>query len=516
MQTISTNYSEAPARKRRSGDKDETMKRWVAAFIAPFLQLVSSAAILTVTSGTDSTEPHSLRGAILEANRRGGNNIILILVRTNLLSIQGADENEGRTGDLDITGGRLTIIAARGTHATIDATGLGDRVFHILPRARAKFYHLIITGGASLGYASTAPPSPDGEPGGGILNEGSLLLEQCTIVGNTAGQGALGFAGNGGGIYNAGRLVLNRCLVAGNDAGTGANLCGGDGGGIYNADPATTVAISTILARNSAGSGGLDEGGFGGDGGDGGGIFNIGAMLLSQCAVAHNAGGKGADGQFPGVTGIDGLASSGGASGNGAGVYNAGRLRAVLSTISNNSCRNGGNGGSLGIGGRAGPGGSGAGLYNAGSAIAKSSQINSNSCGDGGHGGYGSVADGGDGGAGGNGGGIYNTEAALLTLTACAVTFNTGGSGGNGGNGKTYFVSVSGTAASGGAGGSGGGIFNGTNGTAILAGHTLVSRNSAGMGGQPGSFLIVGVTNIIGTTGANGTGPDLSGAFTER
>ena len=65
-----------------------------------------------ITSTQDATNATSLRGAIIEANRRGGDNMIILSSTNYLLTIQGADEDAALTGDLDITRGNLKIMAS--------------------------------------------------------------------------------------------------------------------------------------------------------------------------------------------------------------------------------------------------------------------------------------------------------------------------------------------------------------------------------------------------------------------
>ena len=69
---------------------------------------------------------------------------------------------------------------------TIDATGLGDRVFQVSSRASLTLENLKITGGtAVVGSGFFA----DGESGGAIFNEGSLTLQDCIISNNASGGG---------------------------------------------------------------------------------------------------------------------------------------------------------------------------------------------------------------------------------------------------------------------------------------------------------------------------------------
>jgi hypothetical protein len=80
--------------------------------------------------------------------------------------------------------------------------------------------------------------------GGGINNNGTLTLNECTLYGNSTQSAA------GGGIYNgyAGTLTLNQCTLSGNSSHFG--------GGIANYD--VTLIFNSIVAGNSAYSGSVD------------------------------------------------------------------------------------------------------------------------------------------------------------------------------------------------------------------------------------------------------------------
>ena len=229
----------------------------VAVVILFLFGLQAQARIYFVTDTNDTTSVTSLRGAIIDANRHGGNNTI-ILIQSGLLglirqqanhggsqpkifylTIPGADEDAARTGDLDITRGNLTIVGV-GTNVTVDATGLGDRVFQVFLRAGLTLENLTITGGTAPGngYAYIE----DGESGGAIFNAGELTLNNCVITANSSGGGnyVMGngggtSGGDGGGIYSSGILTMNKCIVAGNSSGEGVDgAYGGNGGGIKN------------------------------------------------------------------------------------------------------------------------------------------------------------------------------------------------------------------------------------------------------------------------------------------
>jgi hypothetical protein len=164
-------------------------------------ELQAQARIYVITDTSDTTKVTSLRGAIIDANRHGGNNTIMLGQQrrrlTYRLTLSGADEDAARTGDLDITRGNLTITGT-GLSVVIDATGLGDRVFQVSSNARLTLLNLTIKGGTAAGS----------EQGGAIFNSGTLSIQNCSIVGNLSGNGGFSVIGfglpgaDGGGIYN--------------------------------------------------------------------------------------------------------------------------------------------------------------------------------------------------------------------------------------------------------------------------------------------------------------------------
>ena len=186
------------------------------------------ARTFVVRNTQDTTDEKSLRAATIAANRRGGNNTILLAKGTYRLTIPGPDEDAARSGDLDTTGGRLAIVGVSAAKVIIDASGSGDRVFHVLPGAQLILADVTISGGAA----------PGGESGGGVFNAGHLRLQRCVVRSNYTTTGAGGFVGgtggHGAGIYNTGGLTLDRCMVSENAT------AGGGGGGV---DP--NVAGST-------------------------------------------------------------------------------------------------------------------------------------------------------------------------------------------------------------------------------------------------------------------------------
>jgi hypothetical protein len=475
----------------------------VGLFVFLLFSLHCSARIFVVTDTNDTISAHSLRGAILEANRRGGQNTIILGGAHSLrqrsvlwiyhLTIPGADEGAGLTGDLNITRGDLTITSPE--IAEIDATHLGDRIFNVSPRARLTLQNLYIIGGNAAGnnYGTNA----DGESGGAIYNEGELSLVNCTLINSSSGNAqnpnlmflTPGNGGNGGSIYNSGLLSMSKCTVAGNRCGMGSD---------------------------SAWSG------VGGTGGNGGAIYNAGQMNLSQCNISDNLSGWGAGATSEpiaiydnggtieiNVFGIVGVA--GGNGGDGGGIYNAGQCNINFSTVGDNICGfggfgSGGNGGGLGA-----MGGNGGGIYNSGKLDFNTCTISGNFCGNGGIGGFGDYGGNGtNGGAGGNGGGIYN--GGVFTSTSSTIAFNLTGAGGVGGNSSPFNLGTFPPPGIGGQGGSGGGVFNDAEAANVVLRNTLIASNAANVGGVGGTDVIL--TNDVATSGPDGTGFDLAGGFT--
>src|SRR5882724_6453725 len=65
----------------------------------------SNGSVFFITNGQDTTSAGSLRGSIIAANARGGNNTIVLNSGIYSLRIAGADEDNSFTGDLDVTAG---------------------------------------------------------------------------------------------------------------------------------------------------------------------------------------------------------------------------------------------------------------------------------------------------------------------------------------------------------------------------------------------------------------------------
>ncbi|MGZ0170505.1 MAG: beta strand repeat-containing protein, partial [Planctomycetales bacterium] len=168
--------------RRFDGDGDGTSTVDIGAFESG-LTVNSFLDTVDVNPGDRSSADldgnSTLRAAIMEANSQPGADSIVLLPGTYRLTIAGQDENDTRSGDLDITE-TLTIIGAGDGSTIIDAAGL-DRAFHVIA-------------GASLNLMGVTVINGDADLGGAILNQGVINIENSTITNSSARLG--------GGIYN--------------------------------------------------------------------------------------------------------------------------------------------------------------------------------------------------------------------------------------------------------------------------------------------------------------------------
>ncbi len=205
------------------------------------LALNGRAASLVVTNTADSG-PGSLRAVAAGANPG------------STITFAGALSGEiifETNGTIDLT--NSVTIDASALPGGIQINGRGtNTVFTVASGVTAVLNALTITNGYSNGN------------GGGIVNNGTLTLNECTLAGNTDPDDF------GAGLFNGGTATLNECTLAGN---SGPNVggaaiynndtltlkectlsgnSGGFGGGIYNDEGGTVTILNTIIAGNSA------------------------------------------------------------------------------------------------------------------------------------------------------------------------------------------------------------------------------------------------------------------------
>ncbi len=249
-----------------------------AALVLVSMRITSDGAVTVCSAGCDFM---TIQDAIDDSDTHAGDVINIadaihtesgILVNKDVI-IQGQ-------------GSENTIVQA---HADVDEAT--ERVFSITTGAVVTIRKMTIRHGN---------PSSEPQSGGGVRNEGELMIEE-SIIGHNKGSA-------GGGIFNDGGLTLVNCAVSSNTA------TGGDtymecntGGGIKNMGGVVTLINSTVSDNTAQGKGGGLH------------ISCLGTLVLVNSTVSGNS------------TTYDG-----------GGVYINGVGEFTNSTIVDNSAHNGG------------------------------------------------------------------------------------------------------------------------------------------------------------------------------
>ncbi len=429
-------------------------------------------------------------------------------------------------GELDLSDADSLSIQSDGGPATIDAQG-ASRVFSIAAGSVVTLEGLLITGGSA--------PDPNTGSGGGIANDGTATITDCTFSGNSAG-----FVG--GGLYNSGlaTATVSDCDFEGNTSTYGAgfnnqgaatvtggvfrnNTASGNSGGLDNIG--TVSVYGTLFEANSAASYGGAVNVYGGF------VGSPGTTLLQECTFRNNtsnyvAGGvqisettgtvidcifEGNSAQFGGGLSNSGTTTiTGGAfrnntaSGNGAGIESIGTVT-IIGTLVEQNTSSGYGGGVHAYGGFAGSPGvltitdatirgnsaqyGGGVSFEEDQASITGTQITENSAT--------------------YGGGVYNRDGDW-SMDSSAVEFNTavyvGGGLLNDGNGNAT-ISGSSFANNTAQYGAGGGIFN-AYGDSMTVTDVTVAGNVASNGGGISNFGTISVEQsaLSGNTGLYGGG----------
>jgi len=186
-----------------------------------------SATTITLTNGGLTLPANTtLTGPALNS---GGANV------TNLVTVDGGGNSNQSSS---------TVFTVTGTGTAINT--------------------LTISGGWTP-WNNGNPPS-----GGGILNSGSLTLNDSTVTNN-------GTIASGGGIYNTGTLTVVGSTIAGNAASVNGP---GNGGGIDNESNGTLTVINSTIANNTTRNG------------RGSGVaVGSGTATFTNSTISANAGG---------------------------------------------------------------------------------------------------------------------------------------------------------------------------------------------------------------------------------
>ena len=223
----------------------------------PDLALDDNRCDAAFTAGDQCT----VRAAIQEANISPGGDTIYVPAGTYTFAMEGTNEDNGATGDLDIKGD--VVINGPDPSKTsglaiIDGNAL-DRVFHIAAsNLHVGFNWLTIRNGKST------------VAGGGIYNvDGDLTFYKVSITNNRTSQ-------SGGGIYSVadstmwlidtrvsnnlasqsgGGILTNRSILKLDNSAVSNNRAL-NGGGIYSNEASVTVNNTTLNGNQARNSGG--------------------------------------------------------------------------------------------------------------------------------------------------------------------------------------------------------------------------------------------------------------------
>jgi len=172
------------------------------------------------------------------------NNLTIIGPGPNVLAVSG----NGASRVLSVTNGMVSISGLTISNG-LDTSELGGG--GIYNQATLVLSNCTLSGNSA-------------EAGGGIENEGTLTLANCTLSSNSADS-------EGGGIDNDGTLTLTACTLSGNSGEIW-------GGGIFNW--VTLTLVNCTLSGNSA-----DD--------NGGGIYNDDTLTLTACTLSGNSAPEG-------------------------------------------------------------------------------------------------------------------------------------------------------------------------------------------------------------------------------
>ena len=279
--------------KRRARDNQRVRPLGNRRAFSPRHEILEDRTVLsplTVSNSLD-TGPGSLRQAIVLANTTPGPDTIIFAKTVHKITL---------------TGGELVIaddlqIQGPGSNKLTISGNQSSRVFRVDLGATSTITGLTIADGLAGGTAPGLPSS-----GGGLLNQGSLTLDDVVVNGNRAvGDPTVVVSTSpvfnsiggavGGGIANFGTLIAGHCTFTGNQA-LGADMADGSsypfsfpgnalGGGLDNHGFASVT--DTQFAGNLAQAGSGGTGDFAGIGG-GGAILNDATMIVIGSSFRDN------------------------------------------------------------------------------------------------------------------------------------------------------------------------------------------------------------------------------------
>jgi CSLREA domain-containing protein len=160
----------------------------------------------------------TLRAAVMETNALPGHDGVTLLEGTYTLTIPGTNEDASASGDLDFTDELFLFGTGSTATVIIDGGGLERALHHARPPSDTAPSPTVLIAGLSVMNGNAA--LTNSSLGGGLYNEGVVIIEQAVIASNNAEL-------SGGGIYNDGELAIRDSRIE-------TNTAGSDGGAIYN------------------------------------------------------------------------------------------------------------------------------------------------------------------------------------------------------------------------------------------------------------------------------------------
>ncbi len=185
---------------------------------------------------------------------------------------------------------------------SVSINGPGPSLVTVRRASGGDYYVLSVSAGVSVAVSGLT--ISNGNNGGGILNQGSLTVNNSLISGNTDD-----------GIFNIGNLTVNSTTITGNSAIGGA--------GIFNEGGTLTINSSTIANNTGVG------------------LYNAGVTVtVNNCTISGNsAGGIGnVDGM---LTVLNSTITGNSAAARGGGIRNDARMSSRNTVIARNTAPSG-------------------------------------------------------------------------------------------------------------------------------------------------------------------------------
>jgi beta-glucanase (GH16 family) len=215
-------------------------------------QVRLNAPLAVTVLNTNDSGPGSLRQAI-EAVAVGGEITFDASLAAGTINL--TSDSLALSKDVTIDGSGAPGLAVSG--------GGVNRVFVVDAGRTATISNLTIADGFGWDLA------------GGILNNGTLTLDHCTVINNTTDTESFNpdtdFWKGGGGIYNGGNAVLN-LLNSTVSSNTSVKM---DGGGIYGFPGSTATIVNSTINNNTAGN-------------VGGGLRMLGNATIENSTISAN------------------------------------------------------------------------------------------------------------------------------------------------------------------------------------------------------------------------------------